>query len=75
MPPIPCCARENFLARRVEAPTDDANRSSCRVRVRLAFALEGTLRNERIDHDGSLRNTRGWHDARRNRPGPPGLIR
>jgi len=45
-------------ARRVEALPDDANTRSCRVCERLGFTLEGILRNERSDPDGTLRNTR-----------------
>jgi len=51
-------AFENLGARRVEAFPDEANVRSCRVCERLGFALEGTLRHERVDPDGTLRNTR-----------------
>jgi RimJ/RimL family protein N-acetyltransferase len=45
-------------ARRVEALPDDENTRSWRVCERLGFTLEGVLRNERVDPDGTLRNTR-----------------
>ena len=45
-------------ARRVEALVDEANQRGCRVCERLGFALEGTLRNERVDPHGLLRSTR-----------------
>ncbi|MEO8132448.1 MAG: GNAT family N-acetyltransferase [Betaproteobacteria bacterium] len=45
-------------ARRVEAFPDEANDRSCKVCERVGLTLEGTLRNERIDPDGTLRNTR-----------------
>lgn len=45
-------------ARRVEALVDEANARGCRLCERLGFALEGTLRNERVDPDGTLRSTR-----------------
>jgi RimJ/RimL family protein N-acetyltransferase len=45
-------------ARRVEALPDDANARSWRLCERLGFTLEGTLRHNRIDPDGTLRNTR-----------------
>jgi RimJ/RimL family protein N-acetyltransferase len=51
-------AFEKLGARRVEAFPDDANVRSCKVCERLGFALEGTLRHERVDPDGTLRSTR-----------------
>ena len=45
-------------ARRVEALCDDANERSWKVCERLGFTLEGTLRNERVDPNGTLRHTR-----------------
>ena len=51
-------AFEKLGARRVEAFPDEANTRSCKVCERLGFALEGTLRHERIDPDGTLRSTR-----------------
>jgi RimJ/RimL family protein N-acetyltransferase len=45
-------------ARRVEALVDEANEPACRLCGRLGLSLEGTLRRERIDPDGVLRNTR-----------------
>jgi RimJ/RimL family protein N-acetyltransferase len=44
--------------RRVEALPDVANLPSCRVCERAGYVLEGTLRNERMAPDGSLRHTR-----------------
>lgn len=52
------CAFEVLGARRVEAFPDEENERSCKVCERLGFTLEGTLRHERIDPDGTLRNTR-----------------
>lgn len=51
-------AFDTLHARRIEILTDDLNAPSCRVCERAGFALEGTMRNERIDPDGTLRNTR-----------------
>jgi len=51
-------AFQKLGARRVEALPDEANVRSCKVCERLGFAMEGTLRHERIDPDGTLRNTR-----------------
>jgi RimJ/RimL family protein N-acetyltransferase len=51
-------AFEKLAARRVEAFSDEANARSCKVCERLGFALEGTLRHERVNPDGTLRNTR-----------------
>ena len=51
-------AFEKLGACRVEAFPDEANTRSCNVCERLGFALEGTLRHERIDPDGTLRSTR-----------------
>src|SRR6266496_2040512 len=51
-------AFENLDAHRVESLPDDANDRSCRLCERLGFALEGTLRNERVDPNGALRSTR-----------------
>jgi RimJ/RimL family protein N-acetyltransferase len=45
-------------ARRVEAFPDEVNVRSCKICERLGFVLEGTLRHERIDPDGTLRSTR-----------------
>lgn len=44
-------------ARRVEIRCDLLNRPSARVAERAGFLLEGTLRNEAIGADGSLRDT------------------
>jgi RimJ/RimL family protein N-acetyltransferase len=50
--------------RRVETWVDDLNQPSWRVCQRLGFELEGLLRNERIDPDGTLRNTRIYSQIR-----------
>jgi RimJ/RimL family protein N-acetyltransferase len=57
-------AFDHLKARRVEALPDDLNERSCRVCERLGFLLEGTLRHERIDPDGTLRNTRVYAKVR-----------
>lgn len=44
--------------RRVEALTDNENLASCRVCERTGYALEGVLRNDRIQPNGQLRDTR-----------------
>jgi RimJ/RimL family protein N-acetyltransferase len=44
--------------RRIVALPDAANLPSCRVCERAGYVLEGTLRNERMAPDGSLRHTR-----------------
>jgi len=44
--------------RRVEALPDAENVPSCLVCERAGYALEGTLRNDRIAPGGTLRNTR-----------------
>jgi RimJ/RimL family protein N-acetyltransferase len=43
---------------RIVALPDAANLPSCRVCERAGYVLEGTLRNERMAPDGSLRDTR-----------------
>ncbi|MCU1718483.1 GNAT family N-acetyltransferase [Pseudomonas sp. 5P_3.1_Bac2] len=43
---------------RVEITMDERNSASWRVAERAGFELEGTLRNERLDNHGKLRNTR-----------------
>ena len=57
-------AFDALKARRVEAFCDEGNERSCRVCERLRFTLEGTRRNERIDPDGTLRNTRIYATVR-----------
>jgi RimJ/RimL family protein N-acetyltransferase len=57
-------AFDHLKARRVEALPDDLNERSCRVCERLGFLLEGTLRHERVDPDGTLRNTRVYAQVR-----------
>lgn len=50
-------AQHHLGARRVECFTDEANGPSRRVAERSGFVLEGVMRNERRNPDGSLRNT------------------
>lgn len=50
-------AFDHLGARRIEAFPDEANEPSRKVCERIGLTLEGTLRNERIDPDGTLRNT------------------
>ena len=50
-------AINELQANRIEIRCDDRNERSARVAERLGFNLEGTLRNEKCDVDGSLRNT------------------
>lgn len=45
-------------AQRLEILTDNLNRASWRVCERTGFTLEGILRHERADPDGTLRDTR-----------------
>ncbi|MFK7913091.1 MAG: GNAT family N-acetyltransferase [Pseudomonadales bacterium] len=47
-----------LAARRVELRMDERNVASYRVAERLGFTLEGTLRNDGVANDGSLRSTR-----------------
>jgi len=51
-------ALETLRVRRICALPDAENRRSCRVCERAGYALEGTLRHDRIAPDGSLRSTR-----------------
>jgi RimJ/RimL family protein N-acetyltransferase len=51
-------AFETLQARRVELRMDDRNLRSIAVAERLAFELEGVLRNHVRDHHGALRDTR-----------------
>jgi RimJ/RimL family protein N-acetyltransferase len=55
---IAAFAFQTLKARRVEAFSDDLNVRSCRVCERAGFELEGVMRNERVDPNGTLRNTR-----------------
>lgn len=50
-------AINELQANRIEIRCDDRNKRSARVAERLGFNLEGILRNEKCDVDGSLRNT------------------
>ena len=49
---------EHLGARRIFALPDDENLQSCRLCERVGMRLEGLMRNERSDPDGTLRNTR-----------------
>ena len=51
-------AFEQLGMRRVQALADAANLASCRVCERAGYALEGTLRHERAEPGGQLRDTR-----------------
>jgi RimJ/RimL family protein N-acetyltransferase len=57
-------AFDRLKARRVEALPDDLNERSCRVCERLGLDLEGTLRHERVDPNGLVRNTRVYAKVR-----------
>ena len=50
-------AFDGLGARRVEALPDEQNVRSCRMCKRLGLELEGVLRHERVDPDGTPRNT------------------
>ncbi|SFM29792.1 Protein N-acetyltransferase, RimJ/RimL family [Paenibacillus sp. 1_12] len=50
-------AIHELQANRIEIRCDDRNQRSARVVERLGFHLEGILRNDKCDVDGSLRNT------------------
>jgi RimJ/RimL family protein N-acetyltransferase len=49
---------EQLHFKRIEIRTDERNQRSSRVAERCGFVLEGTLRADCRDNDGSLRNTR-----------------
>ncbi|MDW5416028.1 GNAT family N-acetyltransferase [Iodobacter sp. CM08] len=51
-------AFEHLNAKRLEIFSDDLNTASWRVAEKAGFKLEGLLKNENIDPDGTLRNTR-----------------
>jgi RimJ/RimL family protein N-acetyltransferase len=51
-------ALEHLSASRVFLTTDEKNVASWRLAERAGFQLEGTLRNERLNLQGALRNTR-----------------
>ncbi len=51
-------AIENLGANRVFLTTDEKNLASWRLAERVGFALEGTLRQDRKNLQGNLRNTR-----------------
>jgi RimJ/RimL family protein N-acetyltransferase len=50
-------AQRDLGARRVEAFTDERNTTSRALSESVGLRLEGVLRNERTDTDGTLRNT------------------
>lgn len=50
-------AIEQLRANRIEIRCDDRNVQSARVAERSGFTLEGTLRNDSVGVDGSIRNT------------------
>ncbi|MDR6884129.1 GNAT family N-acetyltransferase [Bacillus sp. 3255] len=50
-------AINELQANRIEIRCDERNKRSARVAERLGFTLEGVLRNDKYDVDGSLRNT------------------
>ncbi len=52
------CALTELAASRVFLTTDERNVASWRLAVRAGFVFEGTLRNERFDLSGALRNTK-----------------
>ncbi|MFP3821615.1 N-acetyltransferase, partial [Bacillus sp. SIMBA_008] len=45
-------------ARRIEIRTDATNANACNLAERLEFILEGTMENDFIAPDGSLRDAR-----------------
>ena len=61
---ITAFAFDKLGMRRVEALPDDENLPSCRVCERSGFSLEGIMRNDRIEPDGTLRNTRVYAIAK-----------
>lgn len=61
---IVAMAFDRLGARRVEARTDELNDRSWRICERLGFKLEGTLRHERVDPDGRVRDTRIYAQVR-----------
>lgn len=50
-------AIQELLANRIEIRCDSRNSRSAQIAERSGFALEGILRNDKCDVDGSLRNT------------------
>jgi len=50
-------AIHELQANRIEIRCDERNKSSSRVAERLGFTLEGILRNDKCDVNGTLRNT------------------
>jgi RimJ/RimL family protein N-acetyltransferase len=57
-------AFETLGARRVEIRASDRNERSWRVAERAGFELEGVLRNEALEPDGRLRDTRVYARVR-----------
>ena len=59
-------------ANRVHLTTDARNVASARLAERAGFVLEGTLRNERLDVQGRLRDTRVYARTPARPPTPDG---
>lgn len=57
-------ALEQLGANRVFLTTDETNIASWRLAERAGFQLEGTLRNDRLNIQGQLRNTRVYSRVR-----------
>lgn len=49
---------QDMNAKRLYLTTDEKNISSWKLAESLGFQLEGTLRNDKLNNDGHLRNTR-----------------
>lgn len=58
-------------ASRVFLTTDERNTASWRLAERAGFELEGTMRNDRLNLEGSLRNTRVYSKIPPTKPGVP----
>jgi RimJ/RimL family protein N-acetyltransferase len=63
---------DTLEANRVFLTVDDANERSWRLAERAGFHLEGTLRNERVDLHGRVRDTR-YYARIPPRPDDPGV--
>lgn len=57
-------ALQQLGANRVFLTTDELNMASWRLAERAGFQLEGTLRNDRLNIQGQLRNTRVYSRVR-----------
>lgn len=62
-------ALQQLGASRVFLTTDELNRASWRLAERAGFQLEGTLRHDRLNIQGQLRNTRVYSRVRDGRQG------